>query len=47
VTLPFIGAALWAFINAAREKEKAERETDAPYQNLNAEQILGKIIKRS
>jgi hypothetical protein len=47
VTLPFIGAALWAFINAAREKEKAERESDVPYQNLDTEQILGKIIKRS
>jgi len=46
-TLPFVGAALWAFINAAREKEQAERESDAPYQNLETEQILGKIIKRS
>jgi nitric oxide reductase large subunit len=46
VTLPFIGAALWAFVSAARDKEKEERETDAPYQSLNTQQILGKIAKR-
>jgi hypothetical protein len=45
-TLPFVGAALWAFISAAREKEKEQRETDAPFQSLNTQQILGKIAKR-
>ena len=45
-TLPFIGAAIWAFISAAREKEKEQRATDAPYQSLDTEQILGKIAKR-
>ena len=44
--LPFIGAALWAFISAAREKEKEQRETDASYQSLSTDQILGKIAKR-
>lgn|GEM_PF-5597662 len=45
-TLPFIGAVLWAFISAAREKQKAERENDVSYRTLDTGQILGKIAKR-
>jgi hypothetical protein len=44
--LTLIPVAIWTFIKAARENGKAARENEVPYQTLDTEQILGKIIRK-
>jgi hypothetical protein len=46
VVLTLTPIAIWTVVKTSRENDAAAGNSEAPYQKLDTQQILGKIIER-